>query len=718
MVIDHVGGQSPLHALTGGDHFFTSAAEGFIAISGFVVGHVYRQIAAEHGLGVALRRLLERAWLLCLIAVGLTLVILPTARLFDLPWVPAGSLEDPRGVLWAIFTLHQTGYLADVALLYALLLGIAPLAFILLTEGRAWLLLGISWGLWLVYQIHPEGVELPWVIGNNAVFHFSAWQVLFISAMALGYHRDAVRMRLEAAWDGPGLAVATAGVAALVLVFATQSGARDAVTDTSAWWLAKNSLGPGRILASGIVFGLAWLGASQLWLPLRRTLGWLLLPLGQNALFAYSAHVLIVLAVAIQASALSRNPLPQSLTDRLPDAGVINLLLQIGTVATLWLAIRLKAHRRVVAARGSWLAGPAPVLIAATLLLWANPTQGQAASSPSQPAAAINPLGTPIPVDQAATIARELSAAADAHPQTAQMAPMAAPTPRPVAPPRPTPPPKVSIPLPAIEPTRPPALAGQPWAGSAGPAGATLQGSLRQVQFHSQALDRDMPYLIYLPPGYGLQNKRYPAVYLLHGAGQRVDEWLSYGIVETADRLIDSSQISPVLLVMPLGDLGYWVNHVEDGPRWGDYVADDLVQQVDATFRTKAEARYRAIGGISMGGYGALVNAFNNPQVFHHVAADSPALHPEGSLAFLGTGDDYAQRDPVSLAGSVDLNGLGIWLDMGASDPWLPRVTQLDHALNTRGIVHSWTLGDGGHDGGYWQRSVPAYLRFYNAGFN
>ena len=49
---------------------------------------------------------------------------------------------------------------------------------------------------------------------------------------------------------------------------------------------------------------------------------------------------------------------------------------------------------------------------------------------------------------------------------------------------------------------------------------------------------------------------------------------------------------------------------------------------------------------------------------------------------------------------------------------WLPRVTQLDHALNARGIQHTWALGDGGHEGSYWQRNIPAYLRFYNAGFN
>jgi enterochelin esterase-like enzyme len=701
MVVDHVGGRSPLHVLTGGDHFFTSAAEGFVAISGFVVGHVYRQIAASDGLSVALRRLLERAWLLYLLAVGLTLVILPAARLFDLPWATSNTADDPRAVLWAIFTLHQTGYLADVALLYALLLGIAPLAFILLVECRTRLLLGISWGLWLVYQIHPGSAELPWLIGNNTVFHFSAWQVLFFSGMVLGYHRDGFRARFNRAWDRPALLLAAAAVAVLVLSFATQSDARDLVTDSSAWWLAKNSMGPGRVAASAIVFGFAWLTASQFWLPVRWALGWLLLPLGQNALFAYSAHVLIVLVVGVQASML-------------PESTWTNMVLQIGSIAILWLAIRWKTAWHTPSPRGSWITGPAPLVFAATLLLWANPTQGQAAANASQTTPAANPLGTPIPAEQVAAIKRELSGS---------VPPMlvVTPPPKPVVTPQPTPPPappRASLPLPAMDPTRTPVLAGQPWAGSAGPSGAALQGSLRQVQFHSQALDRDMPYLVYLPPAYGRQGKRYPVVYLLHGAGQRIDEWLSYGIVETADRMIGSDQLSPMVLVMPLGDLGYWVNHVDKGDRWGDYVADDLVKHVDATFRTEADAKYRAIGGISMGGYGALVLAFNKPQVFQHVAANSPTLHPEGSLAFLGTGDDYARRDPVSLAGSADLNGLGIWLDIGATDPWLPRVAQLDHALNTRGIVHTWTLGDGGHEGGYWRRSLPSYLRFYNAGFN
>ncbi|MBV9547566.1 MAG: hypothetical protein JOY61_24595, partial [Chloroflexi bacterium] len=111
--------------------------------------------------------------------------------------------------------------------------------------------------------------------------------------------------------------------------------------------------------------------------------------------------------------------------------------------------------------------------------------------------------------------------------------------------------------------------------------------------------------------------------------------------------------------------------------------------------------------------------AFSKPDRFHIVAGNSPTLHPEGSLSFLGTGEEYAQRDPVSLAADGGgVNGLQIWLDIGASDPWMPRLVELDQALNTRGVQHTWMLGDGGHDGGYWQHNVPAYLRFYSAGFS
>ena len=124
---------------------------------------------------------------------------------------------------------------------------------------------------------------------------------------------------------------------------------------------------------------------------------------------------------------------------------------------------------------------------------------------------------------------------------------------------------------------------------------------------------------------------------MLHGGSQDRDEWPAYGLVDAMDRLIANREIGPMLLVLPQGDYSYWVNHATDGTRWGDYIAEDLVRHVDATYRTLPDADHRAIGGLSMGGYGALQLGFTYPGVFGAVGAHSPALYPEdGSLADSG----------------------------------------------------------------------------------
>src|SRR2546430_15849833 len=84
MVVDHVAGPSIFHALTGGNRFFTSAAEAFIFISGLVMGLVYRRLVGREGLGPSLQRALERAATLYLLSVTLTLFFLPVSQLLYL----------------------------------------------------------------------------------------------------------------------------------------------------------------------------------------------------------------------------------------------------------------------------------------------------------------------------------------------------------------------------------------------------------------------------------------------------------------------------------------------------------------------------------------------------------------------------------------------------------------------------------------------------------
>src|SRR5919199_2794492 len=71
MIVDHVAGPSWLYAITGGNHFYTSAAEGFVFVSGLVAGRAYTRFIDRQGLAYGLSRLLNRAGQLYLLALGL-----------------------------------------------------------------------------------------------------------------------------------------------------------------------------------------------------------------------------------------------------------------------------------------------------------------------------------------------------------------------------------------------------------------------------------------------------------------------------------------------------------------------------------------------------------------------------------------------------------------------------------------------------------------------
>jgi hypothetical protein len=207
MIVDHIGGSSWLYALTGGNRFYTSAAEALVFISGLVVGIVYRGFIARDGLGPALRRVLERAAQLYLVTVGLTLIFLPASEMLALPWAQNVDYSDPVVFVVSVLTLHRTYYVVDIPLLYALLLAATPRALVLLSQGYTPLLLALSWVLWGAYQFFPEQADVPWAVAGNYAFHFSAWQALFLTAMVLGYHRA----RIARAAAHPALASAPRG---------------------------------------------------------------------------------------------------------------------------------------------------------------------------------------------------------------------------------------------------------------------------------------------------------------------------------------------------------------------------------------------------------------------------------------------------------------------------------------------------------------------------
>lgn len=246
-------------------------------------------------------------------------------------------------------------------------------------------------------------------------------------------------------------------------------------------------------------------------------------------------------------------------------------------------------------------------------------------------------------------------------------------------------------------------------------------GTFEDRTFGSEALGRQMPYRVFLPPDYHAAERsgnRYPVLYLLHGMGGRYDEWSGYGVEEVANQLFKDGKLVHTIIVAPQGGLGYWMNQ-DGGTPWADYMARDLVRHVDGAFRTIARREARAVGGLSMGAHGALQLALNFPETFGIAGAHSPSIRTaEHAPAYFGRGSAFARRDPISL---VKESGLQtpprIWMDSGKDDSWRPMAEELHKVLQAKGWAHEWHVYAGDHDGWYWGDHIWEYLPYYSSAF-
>lgn len=145
--------------------------------------------------------------------------------------------------------------------------------------------------------------------------------------------------------------------------------------------------------------------------------------------------------------------------------------------------------------------------------------------------------------------------------------------------------------------------------------------STRVVEGTSGAGPTADRYLAVLPQSYRSNpGRRYPVVYLLHGIDSIGDEYL------TCIRLIELMADDEVIVVLPQGTpFGFWIDW-HSGEQLRESALIEMVDAVDRRFRTVAHASARAIGGLSMGGYGAMVQAARHPDLYAAAASFSGAL--------------------------------------------------------------------------------------------
>lgn len=291
---------------------------------------------------------------------------------------------------------------------------------------------------------------------------------------------------------------------------------------------------------------------------------------------------------------------------------------------------------------------------------------------------------------------------------------------------------------------------------------AFAEGRLERRDFHSPALGVRKTYRIYLPDGYNAGTARFPVIYLLHGWGVTQDYWAdSLGLANAADAMNLRA-----VVVMPDGDRSYYANSPVPAdyracmndlrptrnrtekradfcvrtPRYEDYIIEDLIRHIDATYRTVAKREARAISGESAGGFGAMQLALRHKDVFSAVAAHSAflsllyegprpyqsgkvilrnSLHPAVTnpmVEFFGRDLAYWRRyDPASLVNTLANGELAIYFDCGMQDDYgfHDEALYFHDLLRARGIDHRFESVPGKHHDDLWTKRIKHSLRFH-----
>ena len=167
------------------------------------------------------------------------------------------------------------------------------------------------------------------------------------------------------------------------------------------------------------------------------------------------------------------------------------------------------------------------------------------------------------------------------------------------------------------------------------PLASAQEGALEEGEITSPALADNLigdpatkPYVVYLPPSYETSNESYPVFYVLHGYGGNHLEQ-TYRIKSALDRMIADGEVREMIGVFVDGSCKFIGSFYLSSQTIGDYesyIVRDLVNHIDANYRTIAHRDTRGITGFSMGGYGALHLALKYPEVFS--VADAQAGAP------------------------------------------------------------------------------------------
>jgi len=253
----------------------------------------------------------------------------------------------------------------------------------------------------------------------------------------------------------------------------------------------------------------------------------------------------------------------------------------------------------------------------------------------------------------------------------------------------------------------------------------------------SKILKMDRKYAIYLPSDYESSGRSYPVLYLLHGAGDDQTGWVQFGEVKNiADKAIQDGKCTAMIIVMPDGNTGQrgYFNSPKGDWNYEDFFFQEFMPTIEKTYRIRAEKRYRAISGLSMGGGGTFMYALHHPELFSSAcplsAYTGPVTLEDATDRLKKQYPDIKDEEIVKYLNNLSATELiknmpddqkkavRWYIDCGDDDFLFEGNCLVHMAMRKKEIPHEFRIRDGAHNWTYWREALPTVLEFVSQAFH
>ena len=257
-----------------------------------------------------------------------------------------------------------------------------------------------------------------------------------------------------------------------------------------------------------------------------------------------------------------------------------------------------------------------------------------------------------------------------------------------------------------------------------------------QVNFMAETLGRTVPLFVILPtdksylPGMPRreEGKPYKTLYLLHGIIGNYTDWI-FGT-----RIQRWAEEKDLAVVMPSGDNSMYLDHAVD--RYGEFIGKELVEFTGKTFPLSHKREDTYIGGLSMGGFGAIRNGFKYHETFGAVISLSGALvldesileevehprFPSETMEYRHQvyGEDLeaalnSDRNPAWLVEKMCREGIefpDIYMACGTEDFLLAQNQRFSDQLKAHQVPHVFVTAPGSHEWDFWDHYIKEALEW------